>query len=285
MPRPPIDKSLARALLDKPDELARVLDRFMRQTSEAFAVMLLGDSAQAQLHRFNVSVPATADPIFAEYKTTAGQSCTGGGAFNLVNYETAVVANPNVTTGAAWKFTAPRSSDYDVSCLSTFANTYAANTLVLGSLFVSGADTYRGAVRNTGNAADFQAVGISTVVRLTAGQYIDWRAYNRSAGAVLLDTNGANNWIRIRELVGTSPIVGSCWPYDFACTLPRKPSWVGIGEVREQSANFNVMHGGVDWDFVIKQTAAGPAPHIRVRNIPLLAANRSYQVTLLALWE
>lgn len=283
MPRPPADHSLARELLDKPDELARVLDRFMRQTGEAFAVKLLGDSAQAQLHRFNVTVPVDVGPVYAQYFKSAAQAVVPS-VNTPVAYDLLVADNRGAISGGV--FTVPAGEDglYQVSGSIALQGLGAGKTMLV-ELWKNGALAAGGRLgRTDGTPAGILQLGGSATLSLVAGNTVLMNVLHNDVA----NRNTENGFFTVAQVERSSamaPRVPSCWPYEFACVLARAPSWVGIGELREQSSNRNVVHGGVDWEYVVRQTAAGPVPHIRVRNVPLLPSNRSYRVTLLALWE
>lgn len=95
-----------------------------------------------------------------------------------------------VTTGASWKFTAPRSGYYKAVCTVQYvARAYAAGNAALIQLFKNNSFVSQGAVTE---AETTTSIVIATnhvdTIYLSKGDYIDFRAYNE--GSVSTNTDG-----------------------------------------------------------------------------------------------
>lgn len=96
----------------------------------------------------------------------------------------------SVTTGASWKFTAPRSGYYKAVCTVQYvARAYAAGNAALIQLFKNNSFVSQGAVTE---AETTTSIIIATnhvdTIYLSKGDYIDFRAYNE--GSVSTNTDG-----------------------------------------------------------------------------------------------
>lgn len=254
-------------------------DKYARDIAQALnPALVVGDTLQV-FRPYTQAAPLAVGSgtalVFAHYNTTAAQSCAPG--FNLINFDTAVVSSSAVTTGAAWKFTAPRAGDFEVSGLVTFTNAIAANTLVASAIFQNGANSGITSQRNTGNAANFNSVGGSTIMRLAAGDYIDFEAYNGDAVNRALTATATDNWIKIRELTSDTPRVPSCFPFDVPWPKSYLPTMVlaQVADVNQTNPAALALQLP-DWGTSTK----GGQTMIKVRNIPGLLPSTSYSVTL-----
>jgi hypothetical protein len=154
------------------------------------------------------SKTSTADkarPIVARYTTASGASIANGAAV-IMQYDTADF-DPYalVTTGAAWKFTAPLTGYYRVSAMATFAATTAwalAEDATL-RLFKSGAWISvldRDDEMNSAATAQIKVVAGTDLVSLTAGEYIDVRIVQNSGGPLALYAFAVHNYIAIEKI-------------------------------------------------------------------------------------
>src|SRR3989337_1841803 len=142
----------------------------------------------------------TAAPVSAKYRTATAQSFPTGG-FTIINYNVLDwdAAVPNVTTGAAWHFTVPDTGEYWVA-----ASADASAGVQSPSIwcFLNGvATTLLGA-----NSTLTGGIAGSSLLRLVAGNTIDFRLLHVSAGAIVLNGAATNNWVAIKLLSpNTSP--------------------------------------------------------------------------------
>lgn len=141
--------------------------------------------------------------IDARYSSNTAQSFSTG-SFEIVDYEDKNFDSLNaVTTGAAWKFTAPVNGDYAVSAALEFdagAN-WAAGESVILQVWKNGAE-YASLGRNIQQATHTLAVPVngSTIVPLNAGDYIDIRVYQDSGASATISANSAVNYVSIFRL-------------------------------------------------------------------------------------
>lgn len=137
--------------------------------------------------------------VYAEYNSNAGQALTGG-SWNIINFGSLVTdTHSAVTTGAAWKFTCPSGQDGDY-LVTAMVNTGAAgvSNRVAGSIWKNGSIHKRtfDFIHNGGTPA---SVPGSAIVKLVAGDYIDYRVYTGSGGTAV-EPQTYDCWICIRKL-------------------------------------------------------------------------------------
>lgn len=147
------------------------------------------------------SAIAASETVAAVYKTASGQSIPNA-AFTVVDYTTKEIdTHGAVTTGAAWKFTAPISGTYCVSAKILF-NTAASSTggSYLIALHKGGTLIGEfGRVNGTGASNFFGPTG-SRNIFLLAGEFIDIRASQDSGGARTLFTSVEYNHVSIHRI-------------------------------------------------------------------------------------
>lgn len=108
---------------------------------------------------------------------------------SIINFNTSIFdTHSAVTTGASWKFTAPRTGNYEIS---GFLNTGALNTYV--TLYKNNA-LYHGLL---GYINSDGVTALSLSLPLTAGDYIDVRASSASITGGALTTGASHISIRI----------------------------------------------------------------------------------------
>ena len=151
-----------------------------------------------------MGVPAT---IAAIYTTAAAQSIANN-TLTIVNFDTKVQDTHNaVTTGAAWKFTAPAGGFYLVDVIVQFAGTTAWADAELGSLrmYVNAALVARPDYKdNYGSASTvYMKLGGSTLVHMNAGDYLDMRVIQTSGAALALLASATQNYISIVKFAGS----------------------------------------------------------------------------------
>lgn len=156
---------------------------------------------------FKLSGPsaiAASESVNAVYTTAAGQSIPNA-TDTIIDFGTPEInTHGNVTTGAAWKFTAQINGVYEVSAYIQFLNGGAWNTAEDGlvSIFKNGSNFTR--IGNTASTATHGAyVPIPCAarqIRLLAGDYIDLRAYQTSGSALGLAAASTLNWVSIKKV-------------------------------------------------------------------------------------
>lgn len=167
-------------------------------TSVNFSVPILGWSSNVQM-----SNDTDTRVVAARYKITSATALVSG---NIVNYNSKDIDTHNsVVTGTnSWRFTAPVSGTYQVSgCL--YANTGSGIWL-----YKNGSNySFLG---NSITTTYLCPVGVTTLVNLVAGDYIDARI-NGSATPTnqgsLGDSVGTENWISISRLSGPATIAAT----------------------------------------------------------------------------
>lgn len=141
--------------------------------------------------------------VVARAEAAAGQSIPTGFTPTIVDFGT-VTFDPDaqITTGAAWKFTATLPGYYHVSAAVAFTST---TTWALGE--IGDIRLYRdGSVvsvldrkddMNSSVTAQIKYLSGSDLIYLAAGQYVDIRAVQTSGAALALQASAANNYVSI----------------------------------------------------------------------------------------
>lgn len=143
-------------------------------------------------------VPAT---IAAIYTTNAGQSIPNL-TNTIVDFEDKVQDTHNaVTTGAAWKFTAPEAGYYQVNgvVLFTATATWADGEEARFELVVNGAtEVFLDYQDHHGSASGiYMLIGGGGLVYLDANDYLDIRVYQASGAALTLHADAHHNRISV----------------------------------------------------------------------------------------
>ena len=147
------------------------------------------------------SAIAASETVAARYTTVAGQSIPNTAVNTVVDYGTKDYdTHGAVTTGAAWKFTAPVSGKYRINMATSYANlSWSA-----GNAAYCGVNKNGVAVANLDDPTIFASVTDviplqgSATLDLVAGDTIQiYFANNRSAGAATLITSAAQNYVEI----------------------------------------------------------------------------------------
>ena len=151
-----------------------------------------------------ISGPQTisaSESVYAQYSTGAGQLIPNA-TVTLVDYATKDFDSHNaVTTGGSWKFTAPISGLYQVSCQWAYApSTYAGTSTFTCFLYKNGAShgIQLGKHRTENGSASSQPAesGIA-LVKLNAGDYIDFRQYQDNGLSENLEATNSANYVSI----------------------------------------------------------------------------------------
>lgn len=147
-------------------------------------------------------VPVT---IAAIYNTAAGQSIAHV-TETVVNFDTKVKDTHNaVTTGAAWKFTAPVAGFYYVSAVVCFATTttWADGEVGVIELYVNGvAVTVLNWKGNYATGCGRMQLCGGMLVYLNAGDYIHIGIYQSSGAALALRAEAISNCVSIVKFAG-----------------------------------------------------------------------------------
>jgi hypothetical protein len=143
---------------------------------------------ETKLHVFRLSGPATiaaSETVAASYWLPANQTSDSSTPLNFSSKE--FDSHNAVTTGAAWRFSAPISGTYLVTGF-VFQNTL----IVSGLLVYKNGSAYK--AFGYGNGSSYSANG-SVEIKLNAGDYIDLRASASSSysGAASLNSTGASH--------------------------------------------------------------------------------------------
>jgi hypothetical protein len=153
-------------------------------------------------------VPFIASPIIAKYKTSASSAVSSMSTATtyIMDYDTKIIdTHLCVTTGASWKFTAPRTSYYLVKAMVRAASSTAlvATEVVESWVKQNGTTDLTSLFYGDGwDGGNTKATAIgSTIVSLAAGDYIDVRFQQTSGSTLTLDSgNGFYNYVEIMEI-------------------------------------------------------------------------------------
>lgn len=142
----------------------------------------------------------SADLVSASYESSAGQSIPNS-SLTIWNLATKIEDSHNaVTTGGSWKFTAPISGLYQVSCNWNFATgSYGGTSNFQCALYKNGSQFRKlGFIRTeNGSASIAPSSSGTTLIRLNAGDYIDFRLFQDNGSSASLEASGVNNHISI----------------------------------------------------------------------------------------
>lgn len=141
------------------------------------------------------AVIAATESVSARYSSTAGQSLTTGTP-TVVNFDTKDWDDHNaVTTGSAWKFTAPVSGKYQVCVDILFAASSATGERIV-YFSKNGGSTERLA-SGAGNTTSYPSFSPCRMANLLAGDYIQISADQSSGGTLALASSDAVQQISI----------------------------------------------------------------------------------------
>lgn len=142
---------------------------------------------------------AASENVSARYETAAGQAITGAG--EIVDFGTKVWdSHSSVSVGAAWKFTAPISGEYEISYNFRYgSNTFTVNTPVYGRLYKNGvgAQVFGLTVVSFATTTDLWSADGVTKIKLLAGDFVQLYAHHGEGTDRSLITSAANNWIEV----------------------------------------------------------------------------------------
>lgn len=158
-----------------------------------FSTMLFLGPAQIQ----------AASRIVSRYTTATAQSIATASA-TIVNYNTMSSENlPIVTTGAAWKATAPAPGDYDVSAKIAFTAFNVPNSVVYVAIYKNNVEYSRSESTIT-NGLQVYGASIVDTVPMVVGDFVDIRVYQGSGASQTLIANSALNTFSISRNSGVN---------------------------------------------------------------------------------
>lgn len=148
--------------------------------------------------------------VAAKYGRATAQSIANG-SFDVTDFSTKIYdTHGAVTTGAAWKFTAPVPGFYRVTVNQGWAAATGGSTRAI--------DIYKNTTRSSFQALRQPAGGFSTsasyvtssdVVELNFGDYIQVKAYQDSGAALDLGGTTSETYVSIERISGPSAIAAS----------------------------------------------------------------------------
>lgn len=163
----------------------------------------LDANSSSTIHFERISGPsqiAASETTSASYETSAGQSIPDT-TVTIVNFGTPVDdSHGSVTTGAAWKFTAPSSGRYQISASVMFSatTTWADGESATLNIWKSGVVQRSIGRDDYGSISSiFKRLSGSTYLRLNAGEYLDLRLTQVSGAALTLHTDPLHCWVSI----------------------------------------------------------------------------------------
>lgn len=139
---------------------------------------------------------------YVEASSNAGNTINNV-TLTIIDYEDIEIdINSEITTGAAWKFTAVRSSIYNYSTsisLASNAGWELAEYLQLRNYKSGSYDKMLNIWYSLGSQTISVALSGSGIISLQDGGYLDIQAYQNSDGNIALSTSSELVWIRIVE--------------------------------------------------------------------------------------
>jgi hypothetical protein len=137
--------------------------------------------------------------VIAQYSRSTAQTLTNN-VDTLVDFPNLIIDTASaVTTGASWKFTAPATGYYRVHALVSISGNITVDFRV--NIYKNGSGAGAMSIDNQLQASN-SAYGGSRIIHLTAGDYIDIRAY-QSSGADRQTIADANfNYVSIDKIPG-----------------------------------------------------------------------------------
>ena len=147
---------------------------------------------------------AASDTVAARFTTAAGQSIATNNFSQIVDFGTKVFdTHGAVTTGASWKFTAPIAGTYAVKgdTLSDVSGGWAATEHWQLRIYKNGVavSALGGQWMEATHTARVSGGGADTI-KLVAGDYIDFRVYQTSGGALAMAPDAEWNYVSIERI-------------------------------------------------------------------------------------
>lgn len=144
---------------------------------------------------------AASEIVEAHYSTAAGQSIETGTTGEILNFGTMTTdSHGSVTTGASWKFTAPKASTYSVKALASLASggSWNAGEYMFLQLYKNGSAVQQLGVSFQQATHTTNAIcGGSTEIKLITGDYIQLYVAQNSGGTIALQADAGQNYVSI----------------------------------------------------------------------------------------
>jgi hypothetical protein len=139
--------------------------------------------------------------VAARYTSNAGQSFPDV-TTTIVNFEDKEFdTHDSVTVGGSWKFTAPISGLYQVTTILSFNSVSATTSQVFDIDLYKNGSLYATLGEQPGTGATlYYRIGGGTLVKLNAGDYIDFRLYQNTGGSKALYAGGTHNYVSIHRV-------------------------------------------------------------------------------------
>jgi hypothetical protein len=180
------------------------LEVFAQQTSGGSMTMHANSPSQVSFERLTgPATIASSEVVVAKYASDASQSIASGSDV-IVDFEDKIVdTHGAVTTGAAWKFTAPVSGNYQVSALAVFTggSTFTAGNTLNFIIFKNGSlnSTLGRYIIPTTDTTE-KALNGATIMNLNAGDYIQLNLFQNTGGARTLLNNNSYVHVSIHKI-------------------------------------------------------------------------------------
>ncbi len=142
--------------------------------------------------------------ITARYSTNAGQSISNN-TITIIDFEDVSYDDHGcVTTGASWKFTAPRAGKVNVSARAQLASNagWAVGENAYLSVFKNGVEFGRGPFDSPVTATIVVDLDVDDEVNVLAGDTIDIRIFQLSGGSIALVSTNVLNYVCINYVGG-----------------------------------------------------------------------------------
>ncbi len=144
--------------------------------------------------------------ITARYSTNAGQSILNN-TISIIDFEdVSYDDNGCVTTGASWKFTAPRAGKVRVNAKATLAsnNGWAVGETAYLAVFKNAVEYGRGPFDSPVTATIVVNLSVEDEVIVNAGDTIDIRIFQLSGGTIALDSTSVRNYVSLNFVGGVA---------------------------------------------------------------------------------
>ncbi len=142
--------------------------------------------------------------ITARYSTNAGQSISNN-TITIIDFEDVSYDDHGcVTTGASWKFTAPRAGKVNVSARAQLASNagWAVGENAYLSVFKNGVEFGRGPFDSPVTATIVVDLSVEDEVNVLSGDTIDIRIFQLSGGSIALVTTNVLNYVCLNYVGG-----------------------------------------------------------------------------------
>jgi len=179
--------------------------RVFQNSGASLALLASGVANWVSIKRLSgASIISTDTKIIARYTSNAATSIANGTP-TIHDFATRIYdSHGAVTTGASWKFTAPKPATYRMTVMSSSAagGGWASTEEWSGLIYKNGVEQGNRPFRTVMYAGHTVAVNGngSAAIKLLAGDYIDLRVFQNSGAALNTDTDAALNHVEIEEI-------------------------------------------------------------------------------------